>query len=89
MNTMDKLKLKYIVNVGLLVSFLAVFVTGVVKFPGLLQSLGVQTKNLPWKEISRLHDWSGLVMGILVLVHLVQNWQWMTAMTKRYFGKKK
>ena len=86
---MDKLKLKYIINVGLLISFVAVFVTGIIKFPGLLASLGIGRSGLPWAQISKVHDWSGLVMGILVFAHLVQNWSWMVATTKRYVLKRK
>ena len=84
---MDKLKAKYIVDVGLIISFLAVFITGIIKFPGLLPYFGIRRGNLPIYEISRVHDWAGVVMGILVFVHIVQNWQWIVAMTKRYFGK--
>ena len=84
---MDNIKLKYLVNIGLLISFLIVFITGLIKFPWLLLKFGVSVKNLPWKEINRLHDWSGIVMGVLVLVHLVQNWNWMVAMTKKMFTK--
>ena len=85
---MDKIKLNYIVDVLLGISFLAVFITGIIKFPGLLRSLGVDVKEIPWKQISMLHDLSGLVMGILVLVHLVLHWNWIVCMTRKYFGRK-
>lgn len=85
---MDNIKLKYWVNIGLIISFLIAFVTGIIKFPGLLLKLGISSKGLPWRQITRLHDWSGVVMGVLVFVHLVQNWSWMVAMTKKTFGKK-
>ena len=84
---MDRLKQKYIVNVGLIISFLGVFITGLIKFPGLLRSMGIETGGIPFREISKLHDWAGLFMGIFVFVHLVQNWQWIVAMTKKYLGK--
>jgi hypothetical protein len=84
---MDKAKLNYIVDLGLIVSFLAAFITGLIKFPGLLRSIGIETAGIPYREISRVHDWSGLVMGILVLAHIILNWRWIVAMTKKYFGK--
>ena len=84
---MDKAKLNYTVDLGLIVSFLAAFITGLIKFPGLLRSIGIETSGIPYREISRVHDWSGLAMGILVVVHIVLNWNWLVAMTKRYFGK--
>ncbi len=86
---MDKTKLNYIVDILLTISFIAVFVTGIVKFPGLLGALGINRGNIPWSPISRLHDWSGLIMGILVFAHLALNWNFMVAMTKKYFGRKK
>ena len=67
---------------------LLVFITGIIKFPGLLPTFGVKVKELPMYEISKIHDWSGVAMGLLVLFHLIQNWQWIAAMTKKYFGKK-
>lgn len=78
---------KYWVNIGLTISFLVVFITGVIKFPGFLKSLGVNVKDLPWKQISLWHDWSGIVMGALVLFHLIQNWNWMAGVTKKIFSK--
>lgn len=84
---MDKIKLKYAIDAGLAVSFLGVFVTGIMKFPGLLKSIGIDVKSLPFGAISKLHDWSGIAMGIFVLVHLILNWQWIVCMTKRYFGR--
>jgi hypothetical protein len=50
-----------------------------------LLKFGVNVKELPWREISKVHDWAGVVMGILVFVHIVQNWSWMVAMTKKMF----
>jgi len=85
---MDKNIQKYIVDVGLAVSFLVVFITGVIKFPGILRSFGIHFSQLPMREISTAHDWAGLIMGILVFVHLVLNWGWIVAMTKRLFTKK-
>lgn len=85
---MDKAKLNYAVDLGLIVTFLLNGVTGIIKFPGLLGNLGVKVKDLPWKEISRVHDWAGIAMVVLVVVHIVLHWNFIVAMTKKYFGKK-
>ena len=79
---------KYIVDVGLAVSFLVAVVTGIIKFPGLLRRFGIHFSQLPMREISFAHDWAGIIMAILVFVHLVQHWNWIVAMTKRIFIKK-
>jgi hypothetical protein len=85
---MAKPRTNYWIDVGLAISFLIVFITGVIKWPGLLFKLGVNVKNLPIKRISLAHDWAGLIMGILVFVHLILHWKWIVVMTKSLFKKK-
>ena len=85
---MDKLKLNYFVDVALAISFFACFITGLIKWPGLIKVIGTSAyRILHVRNISILHDWSGLVMGLLVLVHLVLHWKWMVAMTKNIFKR--
>ncbi|MBW2978148.1 DUF4405 domain-containing protein [Candidatus Woesearchaeota archaeon] len=83
---MDKTKLKYFVDVGLAISFFVSLITGIFKFPGLTQYFTAAFRLIPHYYMSRIHDWSGLVMGSLVFVHLILNWKWIVAMTKRYIG---
>ena len=80
----------YIVDVGLAISFLAVTITGIIKFRTLLGYFGV---TLAFSDAAKsllrtIHDWSGLAMAILVLVHLILNWGWIVETTKEYFKKK-
>lgn len=84
-----KLIINYIINVLLLLSFLGVAITGIIKFPGLLKLLGIHYTELPIAEISWIHDRAGLSMAGLVLLHLILNWNWMVAVTKQLFGKNK
>ena len=82
-------KLNYWIDVGLAISFFISFITGIVKWPGLINLIGTTAyKILYIKNISTLHDFSGLAMGLLVLVHLVLHWGWIKAMTKKIFKKK-
>ena len=86
---MNNLKLNYLVNVGLTISFFICFTTGLIKWPGLIKIIGTSAyKILHFSSISLLHDWSGLIMGLLVLIHLVLNWKWMVAVTKTIFKRK-
>jgi len=83
---MDKLKLNYWVDVGLAISFFTCFITGLIKWPGLVKIVGASVYNvLRFNSISTLHDLSGLVMGLLVLFHLVLHWKWIVVMTKNIF----
>ena len=83
---MDKLKLNYFVDVGLAISFFICFITGLIKWPGLIKIIGISAyRVLHVGNISMLHDWSGLIMGLLVLVHLVLHWGWIVSVTKSIF----
>jgi cytochrome b subunit of formate dehydrogenase len=82
---MNKSKLNYWIDFGLAITFLLCFVTGIIKFPILFQYV----RTLPLKEISFIHDWSGILMSILVFIHLILHWDWIKAMTKQIFSKNK
>jgi len=80
---MDRLKLNYWIDVGLSFSFFICFFTGLIKWPGLIKLIGTSAyKILHVKNISLIHDWSGLIMGLLVLVHLGLHWKWIVGVTK-------
>ena len=83
---MNKTLLNYWIDVGLAISFFACFITGLIKWPGLVNTIGVSAYNLlSFKNISRLHDISGLIMGLLVLIHLALHWKWIIVVTKNIF----
>ena len=86
---MNKIKFNYWIDVGLGISFFICFITGLIKWPGLVKIIGTSVyKILYVKNISMLHDWSGLIMGLLVLIHLVLHWKWIVVVTKNMFVKK-
>jgi membrane protein DedA with SNARE-associated domain len=86
---MNKIKLNYWIDVGLAMSFLICFITGLIKWPGLVKLIGLSTyKILQIKNISMLHDWSGLIMSVLVLVHLALHWKWIVSVSKNMFSNK-
>ena len=86
---MNKTKLNYWVDVGLALSFFVCFFTGLIKWPGLIKIIGTSAyKILHTKNISLLHDWSGLIMGLLVVIHLILHWKWIVAVTKTIFRRK-
>jgi len=83
---MNKIKLNYWIDIGLALSFLICFITGLIKWPKLIKIIGVSAyKVLPKSNISTLHDVSGLIMGILVIIHLVLHWKWIVSVTKSIF----
>lgn len=73
----DKMTLNFIVNFAMLPLFLATVITGVLKFPGFLQALGISARRMPipMEALTFIHDWAGLGMTALVLVHIIQHFR--------------
>ena len=86
---MNKAIIKYWVDIGLLISFLLVTLTGIFKFPGIREHLASLYVIIPRAQMTLIHDWSGIFMALLVVVHLVLNLGWIKSMTKNIFCKKK
>jgi hypothetical protein len=82
-----RIKLKYLIDVGMLISFLACFITGIIKYPGFLYFLGIRPISIPLNQISLIHDRSGVLLGLFVLAHLIFNFGWMVSVTKKILKK--
>jgi uncharacterized membrane protein len=79
-------QVKYLIDVGLAVTFLMSFITGLIKFPLILRILNVNQSNLPMYELSIIHDYGSLAMGLLIGAHLVYNYKWILKMTRKSFS---
>ncbi len=84
---MNKPKLNYLIDMGMVISFLAVFVTGLMKLPLLYRHLKI-IRALPSSNLTFIHDWSGIILGIFVLAHIILHFDWIVCMTKNIFRKK-
>ena len=85
---MNRPRLNYWIDVGLALSFFTCFFTGLIKWPGLIKIIGTSAyRTLHVSNISTLHDFSGLIMGLLVLIHLALHWNWIVVMTKSIFKR--
>jgi hypothetical protein len=80
---MNSQALKWFVNIGLLIAFFAVVITGLFKFTPLMRVLGLTGRVFPLALMSDVHDWTGIALVVLVGVHLFLNWRWMVTMTKK------
>ena len=85
---MDKSKVKYLIDLGLAAAFICSFLTGLVKFPAVREAFLLTRRVLPYTEINLVHDWAGLLMGVLILLHLLFNFSWIVAMTRKYLKPK-
>jgi cytochrome b subunit of formate dehydrogenase len=84
---MEKAEINYFVDIGLAISFLVSVITGILKFPGLTKYFTSIYRVITPFYMAKIHDWYGVVMASLVLVHLILHWCWIVAMTKNIFKK--
>ena len=80
---------KWYVDIGMGIFFLASFITGIFKFTFLMRIFGLTSRVLPIAQMSTVHDWSGLFLGFFVAIHLVLNRGWIMAMTRKVLAGEK
>lgn len=85
----NKSVINYFVDMGLAITFLITAITGVFKMPILFNIGLVKYRNFNMLLINGLHDWGGIAMTVLVIVHLALHWRWIVVMTKKIVGRKK
>ena len=83
---MDRNRILYSVDLAMGIVFLLSFFTGLLKFTLLLRVTGLSARILPSALISDIHDWSGILLGVLVFLHLYMHRRWILAMTKKVTG---
>jgi cytochrome b subunit of formate dehydrogenase len=74
--------MKYLIDLSMGIAFLICFITGLVKWPH--KSFG---KMISSHEITLVHDYAGIILGFVVLIHLIINRKWIITTTKRLFMK--
>lgn len=77
---------RYCVDLSMGIVFLICFVTGLFKFTLLMRMLGLTGVVMPLALMSDIHDWSGVILGIVIAVHLILNSRWILSMTKKMLG---
>ena len=89
--SMTRIKINYVVDIVLMILIITMFVTGIIRFPEFLKIFGINyaqiAASLPIYQIRLVHDWSGVMLFIFVLVHLALNWRRMVNITKQIFGR--
>lgn len=61
----------YVTDIVLLIVSLVLIITGIIKFPGLINYFNIELTSIPLNEISSIHDWSGIAVFCLAIVHLI------------------
>jgi bacterioferritin-associated ferredoxin len=86
--------LGYVIDYGMLVTGLLTALTGVLKMPGFLEAVGLDQRSLPdeanmaLSALLDLHDWPGIALTVLALVHAALHWGMMTTFAKSWFRKR-
>ncbi|MBN2142201.1 DUF4405 domain-containing protein [Candidatus Woesearchaeota archaeon] len=88
---MNKIKVNYIVDAILGLSFIVTAVTGMLLFifmpSGVRQGRLQEFLGVTKETWTFYHDWAGIIMIALALVHLILHWNWIVCMTKSFFKK--
>lgn len=86
---MNKSKLNYIIDFLAFVSFLITAISGLaIKFfmpSGVRQGRYQEFMGMQKGAWSEIHDVSGILFILLVLIHLILHWDWMVCMTRNFF----
>lgn len=80
--------LNYLIDTTVLICGVLCAITGIVKWPGLINSLGLSYQSLPLETFTLVHDWTGIIMVALLALHLLLHLRWMAAMTGKILGLK-
>jgi hypothetical protein len=86
-NMNPRIAAMYFIDVGLFISGGVCIITGIIKFPELTRYIASTGLVLPYNRLSFAHDWSGVILTVLVLFHVVLNWRWMVEMTRALLRK--
>ncbi len=91
---MKRAQLNFAVDAVIAVAFLICAVTGMLFLlpPGALRALGLGMPGMlgiSFRTWHWLHDWSGVVATVGVLVHAALHYRWIVTMTRRTFGSNK
>ena len=84
---MNKSKINYWIDVLAGISFVIVAITGLVlffKFPSGQGTGSLSLWNLTKFQWTNLHNYSGIILIIIVLLHLILHWRWIVVMTKKH-----
>lgn len=73
---------------AMLICFIVLAFTGILKFREILRYLHIPYDKLPNYQISTIHDWSGLILIILILLHLILQRSWFAYIIKKINLKK-
>lgn len=82
---MNKNYWNYTLDMIILITGTLCGITGIIKWPGLVYALGLGYQGLPMDAFTLIHDWTGLIMVVFVIIHVIRHLRWIAMMTKKIF----
>jgi len=87
---MNKNSINYIVDWIAFIFFLITFITGIMRFSVVLSFIVINIGPVNVNLLNTIHRWSGVIAGVMILLHLILHWGWVVKNTKNLFrGPKK
>lgn len=88
---MNKSKLNFVVDFLAFISFLVAAKTGfIILFflpSGVRQGGYQEFFGITKSTYSAIHNWAGVILIILVIIHIILHWQWIVCGIKNLFKK--
>lgn len=80
---MDRANLNYFIDALMILFFLLTGITGIIKMP----SFPFVFRQGIFQVITKVHDYSGFIFLVLVIIHLILHFLWIKCMTKTLLDK--
>jgi cytochrome b subunit of formate dehydrogenase len=80
-------KLHYLGTALLFLAFVTVGITGIIKFQWFFPVTRYVYTVIPARTLSLIHDWAGISLVILAIIHIVFYWKVFANMVKGLFSK--
>ena len=88
---MTKPKTNYWIDFIMLISFLVVAITGLILFfmPSGQGSSWISFLGIIKHTWSEIHNWVGLFLILIIIIHFLLHWKWFVTLTKSLFNTSK
>ena len=78
---MNKMKIYFWLDILMLIFFIIVSISGLVLFTGL------KFEGIKNQELKNIHNYSGLILFIIIAIHFLLHFKWVTSVGKNLFKK--
>jgi len=84
--SISKNTINYILNWIAFILGLITLITGIIRFSNILAFIVINIGPINVQLMNIIHRWSGLIAGLIILVHLILHWRWVFRTTRNLLG---